>query len=135
MANGLSVKLPLNEDPDDGIALNKTYAQVARQNLINILLTIKGERVMIPDFGVGMKKFLFENDTPSLRSKIHANVISQVKKYLPYIQIRNIDFQSILENPLMDRNSLSVIITYEVTPLGTVDEIRINQNNEDIVLL
>jgi len=62
MAKGLSVKLPLYLDPDDGIGLNKTYRESVKQNFLNLLLTIPGERVMIPRFGVGLKRFLFEND-------------------------------------------------------------------------
>ena len=135
MASGISAKLPLSIDPDDGISLNKTYRDVARQNLINLLLTIPGERIMIPDFGVGMKMFLFENDTSALRSQIHSNITSQVSKYLPYIQIEKINFQSFSENELMDRNMLSINIIYKVVPLGTIDEITLNSKNDDIVIL
>ena len=135
MASGISAKLPLNSDPDDGIVLNKTYNEVARQNFINLLLTIEGERVMIPSFGIGMKKFLFENDSQSLRSNIHSKIVSQTGKFLPYIKIVKIDFNSYAYNSYIDRNMLSIVITYEIVPLGIIDEISINRNNEDVVIL
>ena len=32
-----------------------------KQNFKNLILTVPGERVMLPDFGVGLKQYLFTN--------------------------------------------------------------------------
>ena len=58
---GLSPKLPLSIDEIDGLATNKDFREVARQNLKMIVLTSPGERIMIPNFGVGIRNFLFES--------------------------------------------------------------------------
>jgi phage baseplate assembly protein W len=62
---GLSPKLPLAPDNQDGYALNRTYFEMVQQNLKHIILTNPGERIMDPLFGVGIKKYLFEQNTPS----------------------------------------------------------------------
>ena len=60
MAEGLSVALPLRIDPIDGAyGLNKKVSEVASQNLRMIILTSPGERIMYPEFGVGIRQFLF----------------------------------------------------------------------------
>jgi len=135
MAFGISTKLPLSLDPDDGLALNKTYQEVAKQNLINLLLCIPGERVMITDFGVGMKRYLFQNDNALLRAEIKASIIQQVARFLSYIEILKVDFKSASENELIDRNLLSIKIIYRITPLSTIDEINLARENDDIIVL
>ena len=37
MARGFSPKLPVSTDKEDGYALNKTYAEVASQNLKHLI--------------------------------------------------------------------------------------------------
>jgi len=133
MASGISTKLPLSLEPDDGIKNNKTYREVAKQNLLNILLCIPGERVMLTDFGVGLKRYLFETDTILLRNEIASKIKQQVQRYLSYIEIIDIQFQSFDDNNLMDVNLLSIKIKYTIIPLGTIDEIVLNRENDDIV--
>ena len=53
MAQGFSVAIPMQRDARDGFKMNKSYAQVVTQNLKMLLLTVPGERIMDPHFGVG----------------------------------------------------------------------------------
>ena len=54
----ISVKLPLEIDPRDGpYASIDDLTEVVRQNFKNLILTVPGERVMLPDFGVGLLSF------------------------------------------------------------------------------
>lgn len=91
---GLSPKLPLQIDQIDGYALTKNFKQVAQQNLKMLILTNPGERIMIPEFGVGIKTYLFENATQITFDTIEENIRQQVRVYLPYITIDNIRFLS-----------------------------------------
>ena len=88
MAEGLSVKLPLQVNTVDGAyALNKNLEEMAEQNLKMVILTNPGERVMIPEFGAGIRQFLFEPATKGTADRIKTRVQDQVAKYLPYINI------------------------------------------------
>ena len=89
---GLSPKLPVQRDSADGYALTKTYTQMILQNLRNLLLTVPGERMMDPLFGVGMNRFLFEAHTPATFSNIHAKTITQVEKYMPFVMVDDMLF-------------------------------------------
>ena len=58
---GIGAKLPLERDSEFGFYnLNTEFADEIKQNFKNLLLTCPGERVMIPQFGVGLRNFLFE---------------------------------------------------------------------------
>ena len=92
--SGISPKLPLYIDPVDGIALNKTLKQMALQNLKMIILTSPGERIMHPKFGVGLRRYLFMNNTQSTLSDINRKIEEQVRTYLPSVRIRSIKFLS-----------------------------------------
>jgi len=57
-------------------------------------MTNPGERIMIPDFGVGIKTYLFENATQATFDEIEDEIKDQVSKYLPYMIINSIQFNS-----------------------------------------
>ena len=70
---GYSAKLPLFS-VDDGYALNKTVEDTVKQNLKMLMLTTPGERIMLPNFGAGLIKYLFELDNPALYSGIRSTI-------------------------------------------------------------
>ena len=57
----LAPKLPLTLDSGDGYTSIKILKTMIKQNFKMLILTNPGERVMNPDFGVGIRQFLFEN--------------------------------------------------------------------------
>lgn len=113
----LGVSLPIELDSNDGFALNYGVKETIQQNFVMLLMTNPGERVMEPDFGVGIRTFLFTNKTENYRSAIIAKVNQQVKRYMPGIVIGKIDFVELQQ----DRNSLSIQITYAIPDIGLQD--------------
>ena len=85
---GFSPRVPLALDSLNGFALTQTIQEVGKQNLRMLVLTNPGERVMIPSFGAGIRKMLFEQQSPAIFGMIRERIISQTKKYLPYIQLK-----------------------------------------------
>lgn len=93
MAFGISPVIPLQKDDVDGFySLTKTLAKNVQQNLKNLVLTAPGERVMIPDFGVGLRNYLFENNPVYTQSQITEKINEQVARYMPFVSIKNINF-------------------------------------------
>ena len=104
--SSLSVKLPLARDSGDGFEMIKSFKSMIKQNFKMLLLTEKGERVMDPEFGVGLKRFLFENFTNSTFSKMERAILDQSAIYLPILDIEEIVFNSVPDN----QNALSIKI-------------------------
>lgn len=118
MFKGYSVALPLTYNSQDGpFMLNKDMLSVVKQNLKHLILTDKGERIMLPDFGVGLRKYLFDNMTQLTSIQIESDIKTQVRKYMPYIEIRKIE---VLEDP-NNLNKLSVGIIFSVPALNVND--------------
>jgi len=122
---GLTPKLPLVRDTLDGYKLITDYEELVKQNFRNLMLTIPGERVMDLDFGIGLKRYLFEMDNPGLYARISGKISQQVEKYLPYINIVDIKFDSSTIDDSLDPHYLSVAIEYIIKPLGTVDKLEL----------
>jgi phage baseplate assembly protein W len=122
---GLSPKLPIQRNKIDGYGLTKTYREMVAQNFKNLILTVPGERMMIPDFGVGLRKYLFELDSSVLYDKISVSIRNQTEKYMPFVEINELEFASA-------ENSLYVIIEYSIIPLGVQDTLSIATSLEGV---
>ena len=51
-----------------------------------LVLTSPGERVMEPDFGVGVRSYLFENFNNSVFTEIESAIRKQVSIFLPVME-------------------------------------------------
>ena len=99
----------------------QTLKEQVKANLINLLLTQQGERVNEPNFGVGLKHFLFEQniDIDSLNTVIN----EQINFYIPEISLIDtvVDF-------LDDEHLLFIKIIYSINSDNTTDAIQLNFN-------
>ena len=124
---GISPALPLAYTKEDGpYGLNKNIRDSIQQNFKNLLLTTKGERVMIPEFGVGLRSFLFRNFTTALLEEIRAEINKQVDAYLPFIEITELDFLTSDDQPDdISLNQINLRIRYEILPINEADTLTI----------
>jgi len=118
--SGISPRLPLSFE-DGGISLNKTLPESIRQNLKNLFLTNPGERMMDPAFGIGLKKFLFEQNLDSTYSKIRTAALQQTKKYMPFVNLSDIR----ITTDSVDSNIIYVAVFYLITPLNQTDSLNL----------
>jgi len=126
MAEGLSVALPLRIDPVDGVyGLNKTLVDMATQNLKMVILTSPGERIMEPEFGVGVRNYLFAQNSPGLSSQLRDRISQQVSKYLPYISLNNLQVFSPSISGDTDNTRLNIIINYSIPAANVVADLTI----------
>lgn len=116
MASGISVKLPLTVSVRDGAYnLNQTIKESVAQNIKTIILTNPGERIMDINFGVGIKRYLFEPLTDVSKEAIRNRVLTQISTYIPTVVIENLDIQS-----SEDANYLRVRLEYTFPGVNAV---------------
>ena len=121
MSGGVSVKLPLSPDSIMGhYAQNKTFKEATKQNFKNLILTTPGERIMDPDFGVGLLTLLFENKTPFTSQEVMSKIEQQIKIYMPHIQLVDVQFLEPLAGEFAP-HTLQMVIKYFIAPLGETD--------------
>jgi hypothetical protein len=114
----IGVSLPFN-----GPAIfNKTYStkDQIKSNLINLLLTNKGERIMNPQFGADIKNVLFEGMVGDLISTIRNNVSNAINIFIPQVILDsvNVDYDE-------DYHTINVSINYRLIISGTSDKVTV----------
>jgi len=124
MATGWMPLLPFAEDAEDGFVMCKTLASAIKQNVKMILLTIPGEFPMKPNLGVGLKKYLFEQNTDFLRQEIAVKIRSQIATYLPFVTVNEILFSDV-DSPLTDENKMSITLRYSIESAGLADYLTV----------
>ena len=97
-----------------------TTKEVIKTNLLNWLLTNRGERVMRPLFGANLRDFIGEGINDGTNSAITTRIKDNVTLQFPEITIQNINFDN---QP--DRNTINLFINYIISNIGVEDEINI----------
>ena len=108
------VALPLPRNSADGFTMLKSFVKVARQNLKMLVLTAPGERVMEPEFGVGLRNFLFQNFDDSTFAAMEQKIKEQASIYMPAITINFVPF----DTEQVDRNVLGIAINFSIPAIG-----------------
>ena len=115
----IGVAFPLDEN--NMFKGTETVMEQAKANLINNLLTYPGERVNLPNFGVGLKRLLFEQNINLENLKV--KIQTQANTYVPNIQVTNVQI-SMSE----DKHTIFITVTYKSTLDGSEDAIQLNFN-------
>lgn len=79
---GLSAKF------DDSRFVNKNKGgEMIRAQVMQILKTTPGERVMLPGFGVDLEAYLFEQITPDLLKALRRDILKQIEEYATNLEL------------------------------------------------
>ena len=113
-------KWPLSQGNHDTFELYDDVKQQISFYLKNLLLTSPGENISDPNYGVGLRRYMFEQNLPSTRGSIAASISSQLSIYLPYLQVSDIRVGA--TNEEIDSNTMSVQIVYSI-PGDVVQEV------------
>lgn len=109
----LGLDLPLTGEQGATFRQNYTTMDQAVANAKNLLLTEPGERIMLPTFGCGLKKTIFENLTKETMTMLESRIKSSFQTFLPYIFI-----QKLILTPDEDKNTLYVQLDISLSELG-----------------
>lgn len=98
--------------------------KMIKQNLKMILLTHPGERIMVPDFGVGLPKYIFELETDEdIYDELMDKIREQISIYLPVIKINDLKMDS-----YPDQAYIAVKLDYTIDFLEIKDSLDLILN-------
>jgi phage baseplate assembly protein W len=93
MANGVTygVNFPFTDSiKGDYISLSQNPDQEIRSNLLHLLLTRKGSRYYLPDFGSRLYEFIFEPFDGVTFEAVKDDIRDSVSKYIPNLVINDV---------------------------------------------
>jgi phage baseplate assembly protein W len=76
------------------VELNQTDRDAIRADLLHLLLTNKGERLYLPDFGSDLKKYIFEPNDNVTHEQIKDSLNDSIKTYIPNLIVNSILFRN-----------------------------------------
>ena len=82
----------------DFLRLTETPELEVKSNLIHLLLTRKGSRYYLPDFGTNLYQYIFEPLDDITMGKIEDEIIDAVEKYIPNLTINKIVIQKFFDD-------------------------------------
>lgn len=94
--------------------VNFTTLNQAKDNLYNLIMTKKGERIMHPDFGCDIWSLAFSQlVNTEIDNLVENAIVSAVERWLPYLTITSIVID---DNPdIVDSNTLKFEIGFALT--------------------
>lgn len=106
---------------------NQTYTtrEAVRSNLLNYLLTDKGERPLNPLFGSDIKKTLFDPIVKDTLDGLEIQVREGIEAFFPLVNIKEL-----LITPNINSNQINISLTYSVFN-NELDEINIDFNTDE----
>ena len=91
----------------DYLDLTNTAGQEIRADLINLLLTRKGSRYFLPDFGTRLYEYLFEPFDGLTFDAIESDIRASVEKYIPNLLINKISVEPLDPQEEADDNAFT----------------------------
>jgi phage baseplate assembly protein W len=74
----------------DFLNMTETPEREVRANLIHLILTRKGTRYFLPDFGTRIYEYIFEQNDMVSWNLIEEEIRESIKKYIPNLDINSI---------------------------------------------
>lgn len=101
MADGFTygINFPFRDSQDGKyVSLSQSSIEEIRTDLLHLILTRKGSRYFLPDFGTRVYEFIFEPlDGPTFEA-IKSDIRDAVDKYIPNLTIENISLTPFLDD-------------------------------------
>lgn len=108
----INIRFPFR-DSEKGYYLDmtKTDRDAIKSNLIHLLLTNKGERLYLPEFGANLRRIIFEPRISETKVDIKNEIQSAIDKFIPGLQVNEVNVDDSEDN----EHAVIVRIDYTIT--------------------
>lgn len=107
---------PFTINDTKGFKNYSSNKDVIKFHIKNLFLTNPGERISVPEYGIGIRRYLFENMTQGLLNNLQDVISSQISRYMPYIRV-----EENVVNDFPEQNKISVSLRYTILDTAEKD--------------
>jgi len=112
MPKYINISFPFkNNDLGYYLGMNQTNSEAIKSDLMHLLLTRKGERLYMPDFGTDLLKFIFSDFNQKTVTDLKTEIKETVRKFIPNLTINDV----IIETSELSEFAATVKIDYTIT--------------------
>jgi len=114
MANeqSININFPFKESPKGFfLDLNTNSNNAVKADLAHLLLTKKGDRLYMPDFGTDLINFLFQPIDDVTKVDMKTAIQTSIDMYIPNLKVDDIIISEVRDN----ENALGVRVEYTFT--------------------
>jgi len=87
---GRGPQFPFRPVPSTGALAYVDGMEIIRQSVATILDTEPGERIMLPSFGCGLRRYLMEPNTLTTRTSMQEDITVALEHWEPRIRLANV---------------------------------------------
>lgn len=118
MTDGLrALSLPFRIDIDGRVATTTQYSTVVRDQLVDVLMTNRLERIMRPQYGCDLARSMFDPSDELVKGDVARQVMQRIQQWTPRPTMQTVRFST---DP-MQPGTLFVNVGYKA---GAFDEAR-----------
>ena len=96
-------------------ASTSTTIEAVKNNIRNLVNTHEGERLMQPQLGMNLRKYLFEQFSDETVFSIQNDIVDTFKNWLPFVEIQDIQVNMSSINDSIGKNTMNVTIIFNIT--------------------
>jgi phage baseplate assembly protein W len=117
-AFGTGLSFPPRVGPDGRLAWSTGETNV-RECLRVLLLTEPGERVMREQYGCGLRRYLFEPNTPTTRELIRQQITAAINTWEPRVTLQQV---TVTQDP-SDPRTAAVNVRFRLVATGVAQQV------------
>ena len=118
---GRGISFPPRIGPDGRLAYS-TGADNVRESIRVILITDRQERIMLPQFGGGLTRYLFQPNTPATHRLIQESITQSLARWEPRVELESV---RVVADPDDNRAAVATL-HYRVRATGLSDRTSIS---------
>jgi phage baseplate assembly protein W len=88
----IGVSFPFEDSQEgDYLKLTKAASEEVKSNFVHLLMTTKGERYFLPQFGTNLRQYLFDPQSANSDEDIRKEIIDAALQFMPNIKVKNVN--------------------------------------------
>jgi len=95
-----------------------TGLSLITNNIEQLILTEKGERIMVPQFGMSLKRFLFQPITEELFTEIKYEILNAIRQFAPNVEVQRLKVTTADEVNVEGGMGLNIALTLAATEIN-----------------
>jgi len=92
-----------------------TTIEAVKNNIRNLLNTHQSERLMQPNLGINLRKYLFEQYSDETTFSIQNDIVDTFRNWLPFVDIQDIRVNMSNSDDAVGKNTMNVTIVFNIT--------------------